>query len=732
MQRAGFVILGLLVCSLAGPASAFLSGYGYYQDATVNNTGSDQSYYQMNFTVNTSAGTSSESVIYLNSHAESDLDDLRFTDISDNIYPYFIENTANPYNIWVNITTPTGDSTVRVQYGNASTSSVSNITDTFPFGDEFVGTALEGAFWDTSGTVSVGSGIATVTGIGSQLRSDAVFAYGVNHSIRANISSSSASYINFGWEDGVSSSNFAIFYASASTDTKGMNRKAGGAMPTVDVTDFGTTYHIVDINRTGTTSVQYSVDGSTPASESTQVPIVNLRVRVHNGGTHNTMLDWIFVRNYTSTPPTIIAWSGESATASAPVAAFSANVTSGPTPLDILFTDESTNTPTGWDWSFDDGGSNSTDQNPVHTFNSAGVYTVALTASNDAGEDTETKVDYITVCDVPVSAFSANTTTGCAPLDIGFTDESTGTPSSWSWDVNNDGTPDYTTQNCVHTYSSAGTYTVNLTVSNCGGSDSEVKTTYITVGSAPTAAFSGVPTSGLYPLTVSFTDSSTGSPTSWSWDFDNDGTPDSSDQNPTTDFLVPGYYTVNLTATNGCGSDSEVKSNYITAGLLPTAVFSANVTSGSTPLVVHFTDSSSTGFPTTITWSWDVNNDGTPDYTTQNPDHTYTVAGTYTVNLTVTNAMGSDSEVKTGYITTHTLVPFPGCSSAPTDIDADGYYEDVNGNGRLDWSDGILFFQYLAWAQTNEPQALFDFANDGGTIGYSDTRALYTEARAAL
>lgn len=70
---------------------------------------------------------------------------------------------------------------------------------------------------------------------------------------------------------------------------------------------------------------------------------------------------------------------------------------------------------------------------------------------------------------------------------------------------------------------------------------------------------------------------------------------------------------------------------------------------------------------------------------------------------------------------------FPGCSVAPTDIDADGLYEDINGNGRQDWSDLILFFTHLTWAKGTEPPALFDFANDGGTITYADVNALFQE-----
>jgi PKD repeat protein len=80
----------------------------------------------------------------------------------------------------------------------------------------------------------------------------------------------------------------------------------------------------------------------------------------------------------------------------------------------------------------------------------------------------------------------------------------------------------------------------------------------------PTADFSATPTSGNVPLTVNFTDLSTGA-TSWAWDFDNDGTTDSTDQNPTHQYAAAGKYTVKLTATNDCGSDDETKTAYITA-----------------------------------------------------------------------------------------------------------------------------------------------------------------------
>jgi PKD repeat protein len=86
----------------------------------------------------------------------------------------------------------------------------------------------------------------------------------------------------------------------------------------------------------------------------------------------------------------------------------------------------------------------------------------------------------------PVANFVASPTTGYSPLTVQFTDTSTGNPTQWQWDVNNDGIVDYTVQNPVHVYSSPGTYTVRLTVSNQGGSDTRIRTGYITVNAPPT------------------------------------------------------------------------------------------------------------------------------------------------------------------------------------------------------------------------------------------------------
>ncbi|MDY6839030.1 MAG: PKD domain-containing protein [Thermodesulfobacteriota bacterium] len=356
-----------------------------------------------------------------------------------------------------------------------------------------------------------------------------------------------------------------------------------------------------------------------------------------------------------------------SAYAVPPVADFSGSPTTGVEPLTVTFTDLSTGVPTSWSWDFNnDTVEDSTLQNPSFTYNTPGTYTVSLTATNGEGSDTETKIDYITVTDAPpVADFSGSPTTGVEALTVDFTDLSTGNVTGWSWDFENDGTPDSTLQNPSHTYNTAGTYTVKLTATSPGGSDIETKIDYIAVTDAPPVAdFSGSPTTGVEALTVDFTDLSTGNVTGWSWDFENDGTPDSTLQNPSHTYNTAGTYTVKLTATGPGGSDIETKIDYITVtDAPPVADFSGSPTTGVEPLTVDFTDLS-TGNVTG--WSWDFENDGTPDSTLQNPSHTYNTAGTYTVKLTATGPGGADIETKIDYITVTDPPPVADFSGSPT------------------------------------------------------------------
>jgi parallel beta-helix repeat protein len=350
-----------------------------------------------------------------------------------------------------------------------------------------------------------------------------------------------------------------------------------------------------------------------------------------------------------------------------PVADFSSNVTSGKEPLNVGFTDKSTGAPTLWKWSFGDGTS-STVQNPVHTYSAAGIYTVVLTASNSAGNNTVTKSDYINVgqtAPTPVASFNSNVTSGNAPLRVLFSDASTGSPITWNWSFG-DGV-NSTEKNPTHTYSMQGSYTVALTVSNAAGSNTTTKSSYIKVttnnttnATIPVVSFWGSRTSGTAPITIGFTDASTNTPTAWNWSF-GDGTY-STVQNPKHTYSNAGIYSVTLSASNAAGTGTKTRANYInvtgTSLQTPTAAFSASPTSGNTPLNVTFTDSS-TGTPTA--WNWNFG-DGTTS-TQQSPVHTYSTAGDYTITLTVSNSAGNNTTTKSNYIkvtansTTNATIP---------------------------------------------------------------------------
>ncbi len=167
----------------------------------------------------------------------------------------------------------------------------------------------------------------------------------------------------------------------------------------------------------------------------------------------------------------------------APIAAFTSSSTTIMAGQSVQFTDQSTNSPTSWSWNFGDGSANSTTQSPSHIYSTAGTYTVTLTATNSTGSDTETKTNYIKVNAAgvaPVAAFTSSSTTIMAGQSVQFTDQSTNSPTSWSWNFG-DGSASSTTQSPSHTYSTIGSYTVILTVSNSYGSDGETKVSFITV-----------------------------------------------------------------------------------------------------------------------------------------------------------------------------------------------------------------------------------------------------------
>lgn len=159
----------------------------------------------------------------------------------------------------------------------------------------------------------------------------------------------------------------------------------------------------------------------------------------------------------------------------------------------------------------------------------------------------------------------------------------------------------------------------------------------------PVASFTASPTSGSAPLTVTLTDTSTGSLAGRSWNL-GDGTT-ATTQTVAKTYSTPGTYPVSLTVTGSGGSSTASQSINVSASA-PAANFSATPVSGAAPLAVSFTDSSS---GTITAWSWQFGDGGSSN--AQSPSYSYTKAGTYAVTLNVTGPGGSNQATKTGYIT---------------------------------------------------------------------------------
>ena len=349
--------------------------------------------------------------------------------------------------------------------------------------------------------------------------------------------------------------------------------QSSGAAPVADFIASATTItagssvNFTDLSTNNPSSWSWTFTGGTPATSTTQNPS---SIVYNTAGTYTVTLT--ATNSFGSNTNTKTSYITVTAGAP-PVADFIANVTTIPVGGSVNFTDLSTNNPTSWSWSFTGGTpATSTIQNPTGiTYNTAGTYTVTLTATNSIGSDIETKTNYITVDTgsvAPVADFIANVTTIPVGGSVNFTDLTANLPTGWSWTFTG-GTPATSTmQNPANiVYNTAGTYDVSLTATNAAGSNTKTKTLYITVsagGVAPTADFSGSPTTISVGGSVNFTDLSTNFPTSWNWSFVG-GTPASStSQNPSgITYSTAGSYPVTLTVSNAFGTDGETKNAYI-------------------------------------------------------------------------------------------------------------------------------------------------------------------------
>lgn len=362
-----------------------------------------------------------------------------------------------------------------------------------------------------------------------------------------------------------------------------------------------------------------------------------------------------------------------------PLALFEASTTSGCVPLVVSFTDRSPvdpihGAPSAWSWNFGDNSDPVTTQNTTHTYPFAGTYSATLTVSNVAGTSTATPVKIVVSANA-TAAFTGSPRAGTAPLPVQFTDQSTGSVANWTWAFGDgatlSGSDPSVYQNPSHTYTSPGTYTVNLTVqSNCGGpADNKSYINYITVNAntTPRILFGNntVPTlenpvNGTAVLNVKFqaktTDGTLIDKAVWTFGDGNTtnqtrvtGWPsDNSWFNTSNPYYTIGNYTPVLQITNntyGTGTSGGLYTDWI--GVYPPMVvnFTMLPASGVVGESIQFTDTSS-GNP--VDWKWTF-----PEGTVSgvsSVSHAFNSSAVHAVMLEVWNKYGATA-IGTKYIT---------------------------------------------------------------------------------
>jgi gliding motility-associated-like protein len=315
----------------------------------------------------------------------------------------------------------------------------------------------------------------------------------------------------------------------------------------------------------------------------------------------------------------------------APIVAFTADtMVACSTPFAVTFSNSSVGA-SSYNWNFGDG-SNSTQQNPLHNYTTPGIYTVTLSVKNSNATCTDSLVkNSFIVISRPQANFTAIPDSGCAPLLVSFTSNSTSSIdpiTTYSWNYGDGNSNSTAVVNTSNTYTTSGIYSPTLIVKTARGClDTFVCTNCIKAGTPPVASFTISPDSVCYGMPATFTNTSTGA-TGYSWIF-GDGQ-NSNLQNPPHIYGDTGTYQVKVVAYNkGCSDTSLATPVKV---LAPKALFTYTL-SCTNYYQVKFT-SASEGADSLV---WDFG-DGIQDASNNiSPVHTYTNRGAVTVMLTAYN-----------------------------------------------------------------------------------------------
>ncbi|MGB7337512.1 MAG: PKD domain-containing protein, partial [Phototrophicaceae bacterium] len=373
-------------------------------------------------------------------------------------------------------------------------------------------------------------------------------------------------------------------------------------------------------------------DGST-SSEQNPTHVFN------NPGTYNVVLR---VAGNGGSSSLIRAITVEDNTIAAPIASFTADSTTIETGETVAFTNTTSGESTSFLWDFDGNGlTDNTDISPTHTYNTAGVYNVRLTAIGDGGQtDSVVAITVQDPPDAPSANFDLSVSGDIAPVSVDFVNTTTGNATTYAWNFGDGRTS--SEQNPTITYETPGTYLVTLTASGPGGATTteEVPINVEQPLVAPVADFTADPESGSVELTVNFSNASDGSGLSYAWTFGDGGT--SIDENPTHVYTAQGSYTVTLIVTD---PQNQVDTAELTINVSepvviapePDPSFVADPNPALTGQSITFSNTSLNA----DSYSWDFGDGGSS--TEVSPSYTYSVAGNYTVTLTATGSGGTQT-----------------------------------------------------------------------------------------
>lgn len=380
------------------------------------------------------------------------------------------------------------------------------------------------------------------------------------------------------------------------------------------------------------------------------------------------------------------------------VADFQPDTNRGCVPLEINFTDLSTNA-VEWHWDFGTGDT-SLKKNPRYIYKDPGDFDVQLIVENSLKcKDTLLFSPGISALGVNADFKALDPNAGCVPLDLNFEDLSsgTGTITNWFWDLG-DGTT-ANTQNTSHTYTSQNYYDIKLVVEDVDGCvDSVIKDNFV-FATQPVPAFGVNPPSNCPDINSVFVTLSSGVGLSYLWDFGDGNT--SHLANTTHAYQDTGFYdiTLHVTDVNGCDT-TLTKPNFVEIRELIADFWADTTYAPCPPLTVNF--SADNSFPHVgVNWFWDFGDGATSSQVF--PSHVYTSPGIYTVKLILTSPVGcSDTmvwdnmiEIK-GPITTFSFNPNEGCPGTPIDFTASSpedsiIYEWIFGDGNTAQGQNVTY-----------------------------------------